>query len=205
MRDLKSTYRTHLWIFTGINTLVFWYVVVQAESISSIATLTEAISWTDGFMGLVAPIVTLILSGWLPADLKAKLIFWRIRHPLPGSFAFSKYLNKDPRIDVVALESKLGELPSEPDQQNRLWFRLMKDVESDVAIEQSNRSWLFARDLSGYSVIFLVVFGLPSLFLSDIGGYYILLLLLQYLALIVAARNYGIRFVTNVLAKTSHE
>ena len=206
MQDIKSTYRTSLWLFTGINTLVFWFVIVEGNDVSTVRNLAQDISWTDGLVGLIAPIVTLALSGIMSALAKARLVYWRFKYPLPGSYAFSRYMHADPRINVSELRAAVdGDLPTDPTDQNRLWYRFMKEVESDTAVQQSNRSWLFSRDLTAYSFIFVIVFGLSSIFLSEYSIYYVAILIGQYLVFAIAARNYGVRFVTNVLTARSHE
>jgi hypothetical protein len=53
--------------------------------------------------------------------MKARLVFLRWRHALPGHRAFSKYAVRDPRIDVSSLE-KLhgGSLSVDPVEQNQI-------------------------------------------------------------------------------------
>ena len=81
-----------------------------------------------------------------------------------------------------------------------------RDAEDDIRIHESHRDSLFSRDLTGYAVIFLVVFGVAAT-LSALPwkdtGIYVGFLIIQYVALMIAARTYGVRLVCNVLAQQS--
>src|ERR1043165_515454 len=48
----------------------------------------------------VMPVVVLLLVNVLPGRLKAILVFWKLRHALPGHDAFTRYGPADPRIDM---------------------------------------------------------------------------------------------------------
>ena len=144
-----------------------------------------------------------VVNGLLNAEAKARLVFWRWSYPLPGSFAFSRYALQDSRIDVVALRRIVDEWPVEPRQQNAVWYRLYKSVEHEPAVMDAHRCFLLTRDYAATAFLLFVAAGplglwlLPSaLTASAYGG----LLLLQYLLARQAASNYGVRFVTTVLA-----
>jgi hypothetical protein len=112
-------------------------------------------------------------------------------------------MHKDHRINPQLLENNWGTLPTDPAEQNRLWYRMYKTVEKDVRVHEAHRDWLFSRDLTGYAVIFLAVF-IPAAIIGTASWpatlLYIGLLIIQYLSLMIAARTYGQRFVCNVLA-----
>lgn len=58
------------------------------------------------------PIPVLILSSLISSDHKAILVFWRLKHPLPGARAFSVHAPADHRIDLVKLKKNVGSSPS---------------------------------------------------------------------------------------------
>ena len=206
MENIKSSYRATLWLFAGMNVAVFWALVVVGDHLGSVRDAFASLTAKDGLFILFAPIGTLVLNGLLSADNKARLIYLRLKHPLPGSKAFTRIANEDDRIDPNALISEFGELPTKPAAQNRLWYRIYKQHESDSVVIESHRDWLFSRDLAGYAAIFLALFGTIAIFASQgwrISAAYIGLLVFQYVVLALVAQNYGRRFVANVLALAS--
>lgn len=202
---LKSSYKWTLWAFAVANVAIFWAVVIVRD-VSDIGSLFSTLSAKDATFAGLAPIAMLILNGLLSADNKARAVHWRLKHPLPGCFAFSKFLAKEPRADSAVLSNAWGELPSDPAAQNELWYRMYRAVDNEVRIHESHRDSLFSRDLTGYALIFLVVFGFATLFSSlpwPTTSGYIAFLVLQYVAVMWAARVYGQRLVCNVLAEQS--
>lgn len=203
MSDLKSTYKSHLAAFTVLNVIVFGGIFIFDAHFSVLLDQLKNISLKEGAALVLTPIITLIISGWLPADAKARIVYWRIKNPLPGTRAFSELMNTDPRIDTKELRSKYGELPQEPSDQNRLWYKMLKLVEHNPAISQSHRDWLFSRDLTGYSLVFFFGFGISAFFGAEdvrVPVVYSILLFVQYVVIMISARTYGERLVKNVLA-----
>lgn len=149
------------------------------------------------------PIPALILSSLISAHYKAIFVFWRFKHPLPGSRAFSVYAPADDRIDLVALRKNIGEFPVTARDQNSKWYGLYRQVATDFSIIDSHRNYLLFRDIAALSL--LLVFVLPIvMFFSGVDASRIListiLFLSQYLVTALAARTTGIRLVQNVLA-----
>lgn len=202
---LKSSYRTALWLFALANLAIYWSIVVVRD-FSNVGQVFSSFSAEDAAFAALGPIAVLILSGIISAQNKARAIYWRFTHPLPGSFAFTRYLPQEDRADARVLVEKWGALPEGPAEQNRLWYKMYRDVEDDIRIHESHRDSLFSRDLTGYALIFLVVFGVAAAFSTlpwKGTAVYIGFLILQYVILMVAARVYGIRLVCNVLAQQS--
>jgi hypothetical protein len=202
-KSLKEQNRWQLWVIVATNA-VFLYGVIQANAIR-LNGLRGAFSDAQTLIPVgIALVIATVLNGVLSADIKAQLVFLRRHDVLPGHRAFSEYAVSDPRIDPAALTKVIGsDFPVEPAQQNRTWYRLYRTVESDPAIRQVHRDFLLLRDYTGLSVLFVLFYGavglysIPSL---SVGLFYIGLLVLQYLVVRQAAANYGIRFVTTVLA-----
>lgn len=189
-----------------VNVAAFWVVVVGHGDFSSYWSLLNSISVKDGIIALIVPIVTFVLDGLISSDTKARIVYWKCRHPLPASRAFSIHLPSEPRADPKRLDGKWGPFPNDPGKQNRLWYKIYRSVEQEIRVREAHRAWLFARDLSAYTVLFLVIFGVATLISKtplSVGGWYLAALFTQSAAVIVAARNCGVRFVRTVLAVAS--
>lgn len=152
----------------------------------------------------IATIAALFGAFLIPSDVKAMLVFTRFRNVLPGHRAFSNYARHDPRLSVEALEARIGPLPIDPSEQNRLWYSLLKKYEKDPGVADAHQMFLLLRDTSALTFLLcvglLVVMGLKVIGPSEAlramafaGG--------QLIISIVAARNTGGRLVTNVLAQ----
>ena len=204
---LKNSYKRHLKAVAVLNLIIFWSVVVSAADFSEVGTLLASISLEHAIIALIAPIATFVLDGLFSADAKERLIFWRYRHPLPGSRAFTEHLPRETRADPVRLAEQWGTLPTEPDQQNRLWYRIYRSVDHEIRVHEAHRAWLFSRDLAAYAILFLSIFGCATV-ISDaswtVTAWYLSALAIQWLTITLAARTYGVRFVRTVLAVASH-
>lgn len=204
---LKGKNAVYLWSFIGINLAVFLSLIVGGKFAgSSIESFWGRVTAKDGIIASSIPIVAIVLSGVLSDTAKARLVFWRWRNPLPGCRAFTELIGTDPRIDVPALRKKLGELPTDPQAQNALWYRLYKQQRTDVRVWEAHKIYLLTRDLTTISALFAVLFS-AGVITASLGLktslLYIGALTAQYLLVASAARNYGERFVLNVLSEES--
>lgn len=201
-KSLKDANRISLYGLVILNAVLFVGIVQSGSLLAG----TFTISWSSltGALpaGAIAALVGL-LNAQVSALNKARLVFGRWRHPLPGSEAFTKHLRADPRIRAERLEQLFGPLPSDPQDQNSLWYEFLKSVETEPAVWQAHREFLFARDYSFLSLLMLLTFGTGGFFLIStlqVSLIYAALLVLQSLLTIRAARSYGRRLVTSVLA-----
>lgn len=157
---------------------------------------------TGALTSLLTPPLLLLLSALFSPDLKASLIFWRVRHALPGHRAFTRYVDGDARIDVAALEQRIGAFPTAPVAQNAEWYRIYRLHRNDDAVLDANRRFLLFRDLATVSLLLAV--GVPiALKLAGLGiaiGPAGAVFVVQYLLSSIAAQQAGIRFVRTVLA-----
>ena len=171
------------------------------------AALDQATSWLASGSRMagvsIAPVIVLLLTSLLPSELKAALVFWRVRDVLPGHRAFSVHALRDPRIDMQRLRAAVGEFPDDPRDQNALWYRLFKKVDGEPVVAEAHRHFLLFRDLAALSLLLAVV--APAV-LYSLGAAPVAIWLpigffgIQYLATTVAARQRGVRLVCNVLA-----
>lgn len=204
---LKSKNAVYLWSFIGINFSIFLSLyMTKGFAGSSIEHFWQRVTAKDGIIAAGIPLLAIVLSGTLSDLAKARLVFWRWRHPLPGCRAFTELLNTDPRIDVPALRKKLGELPADPQAQNALWYRLYNGQSTDVRISEAHRIYLLTRDMTTIAALFVLCFSVGVAAGSvnwKTATVYVVGLVIQYLLTATAARNYGTRFVLNVLAEES--
>lgn len=165
-------------------------------------TLEKLISSTS--LSLIFGIFTIVINGQLSPHIKAILVFWRLQDPLPGCRAFSHFMEKDLRIDPTLIKSKYSNLPTVPSEQNRLWYKIYKKHEDKLSVENSQKNFLLARDLTALSFLFSIIFSISGYFVIDsakVKLFYFASLFLMFLLTSGAARNYGICFVNNVLAE----
>lgn len=202
-KRIKDTYQKYLWIFISANAIIFWTVCYNnVINIDEVSKKFEVFLDKKSILFIISPIASLVLSGFLPNSIKEILVFWRLHNRLPGCRAFSYFANHDHRIDIKKLKSCIGEFPQDPIEQNRKWYRLYKENNNDKVISGSHRDFLLTRDLCAISFIFIFIF-LPITFLylhsNTMKIQYATLIIVQYLILSVTSRNFGNRFVCNVL------
>jgi len=204
-KRIKDTYQKHLWIFIAVNSVIFWSTIVYGlTGFDKIITNISDLVGTKSIFFILYPIVAIALNGIVPNSVKETLVFWRVRNRLPGHRAFSYFVKKDPRINIDSLKNKIGKFPEKPDEQNKVWYSIYQQYSNDELIWGSHRDFLLTRDLASLSFLFLLVFGTISIHhTNDFVSIYLLFLMIQYIVLSFSARNYGNRFVCNVLAKAS--
>jgi hypothetical protein len=204
---LKGKNAVYLWSFIGVNLAIFLSLIVSRQfATSSIDHFWQRVTTKDGIIAASIPLLAIVLSGALSDAGKARLVFWRWRNPLPGCRAFTELVNTDPRVDVPALRMKHGDLPQDPREQNALWYRLYKAHKTTPLVWEAHKIYLLTRDMSTIAAVFAVVFSM-GLLVTSVNRTVLLLyvgaLLAQYILVASAARNYGNRFVLNVLCEES--
>ena len=199
-KTLKSNNLKWLWSVVALDSLIL--VFLASPELMSPAGI-KSLAWLRVLAAGVSPVVVLLLTSLLSADAKAVLVFWRLKETLPGHRAFSVFAPNDPRINLDALKKNAGAFPEDAKEQNALWYKLYKKVDSDLTVAQAHRHFLLFRDLAALSLVAAPCVALLLYFLGfglGISASATLILLIQYSATAVAARNNGIRFVTNVMA-----
>ena len=203
--SLNDKNRSRLVLVVLVNVAVYIAVLSKGFAVEE---------WVDVLPGvprlvpaLLASILTGIINAQVDSNNKARLVFWKWRHPLPGSRAFTEYASTDPRIDSDTLREYQDPLPTEPMRQNALWFKWYQECRNEPSILRVHREYLFTRDYATISFLLLFGFGLLALWQMEsinVVGTYVGILVVQYLLVRRAASNHGIRFVTSVIAnKTS--
>lgn len=204
---LKTKNAPFVWTFLGVNIALLLAIrITGTADLVSLNAIWSQLTLKDGIAAAALPILAVILAGVLGDTGKARVVFWRLRNPLPGCRAFTRFVHEDPRINSAALMAKLGEFPAEPRQQNALWYKLYKLQAEKATVAHAHKVYLLTRDLAAVSAVLLCLFSV-AVIVSNMAlrlklgytGY----LLFQYVITAVAARNYGNRFVTNVLVEES--
>jgi hypothetical protein len=199
-KSLKAASAAWLVSLVAFDILVlFVFVFPDVIGALSITELTVA----RATLALVLPVAVLLLSGVLSHRIKASLVYWKIANALPGYAAFTRHGPEDARIDMAALQKNIGNLPTIPAEQNRLWFKFFKAVETEPAVVEAHKMYLLYRDMAAISLLLLIavpaalyLHGAAVLVVAAVAGMFAV----QYLMAALAARHKGIRFVTNVLA-----
>ena len=207
--SLKGHNFRYMWPFIGINLAVFLSILVSKQlGGGALESFWHRITAKDGIVAAGIPLLAIVLSGVFSDQNKARLVFWRWRHPLPGCRVFTQLIETDPRINVPALKNRLGAFPRAPQAQNALWYQLYKARQKAVTVFQAHRVYLLTRDMATVSAAFVVLFPIGLIANHGLGErtsiLYVAALALQYLLTATAARNYGNRFVLNVLVEQSH-
>ena len=191
-----------------VGNLAVSLAIFNADSLLGLEPNTLTKKPADLAPATVAIALLTVANGLINPQMKARLVFWRWTNPLPGCRAFSEHVGRDPRINVGALEHEFGKLPEDECEQNQLWYRMYRTVESYPAVAHNHRDFLFTRDYAALSVLFLVVFGGLAIYQVEYWSRtlgYIAFLTAQYLIVRWAAAIYGIRFVSTVLAVKAAE
>lgn len=205
--SIKSRYRGRLKGFVTLIAVLVFAVFSGSDVLGAI----QARQWTAFvdlklMLSLVLPLATLILDGIVTSDFKAVLVYWKWRNPLPGHEAFTVHGQADSRVDMDALEAEHGPLPTDPADQNLLWYRLSKATSDRESVDEAHHAWLLTRDLTNLSFALVIVSVGLAAFLGISGWESIVLVCAQgllYVVLSLVAANKGIRFVTTVLAEAA--
>jgi hypothetical protein len=201
--NLKSENSIKLWAFllsNGFIVVVFFYFPFLNKIIEDYNEVLRL----RFILPIFSPLILFIIGGVLSSNQKAIIVFWRLKNYYPGCKAFTHYGKHDLRVDMGRL-AELYDLPNDPKAQNSLWFRLYRKHSADTSVLKSHRDFLAARDMAAISVLFVFLLGIPYLFfgLPLLKWMYLGILIGQYFLMVLLARNFGQRFVVNVLALES--
>jgi hypothetical protein len=166
------------------------------------ASLTLLMSMRAALM-MVLPIALLLLLGLVPHNVKAMLVYWKLKNVLPGHEAFTRYGPADPRVDMLALRKNVGAFPTEPAQQNAFWYKLYRRVESEIPVADAHKMYLLWRDAAALSLPLAIASPLLLRWngaSTNASWIACAIFTVQYFLTAVAARHSGARFVCNVLA-----
>src|SRR5262245_57463320 len=98
-KALKDQNRSQLWVIMAANAVAF-YCVAQWDSISS-SGIESLFKHAANLLPVgLTIILTTVANALISSGNKARLVFMRWHHALPGHRAFSEYEQSDPRVDM---------------------------------------------------------------------------------------------------------
>jgi hypothetical protein len=214
MSAAKSLKEQNAWLIRTalvVHAVAFAYVVFQPFPIVQFAEpeltrkLQAFLAPGSISLGLIA-LTRLVLLGLIPPQLRDRLIHWRWSNPLPGARAFTKIGPSDSRVDISTLQKKYGPLPTDPAEQDRLFYSIYKKHANDVGVLDAHKSYLAARDIGTISFLLMILLLPVSAWFAQDGktlAIYGVFLVLAYALMCLAAKAYGMRLVQNSLAVAS--
>lgn len=207
-RYIKSENRKWLTGYLFINIVIFTlFSNVIHFNLTDADELFSKLRDPKGFISLTAAILIIGLEGIFKNGIKEFLVFWRLKDRLPGHRAFTQIGPRDPRIDMARVERLLPhEIPSDPKTQSREWFRLYRLFQDELQVFHSHKAFLLTRDLASLTALFipLMIFGHFILGSRPVMlVYHLLVLITLFIVMSLSAKNYGERFVANVLVEAS--
>jgi hypothetical protein len=190
-------------------TLLLWnfgvlYLALAFKTHDWTQMISLGAQWQQALLpaGVVILLVGILTEQFSP-QWKARIVFWKWRNPLPASRAFTVLGPDDPRIDMADLENRCGPFPVEPAEQNRVWYKLFKSVESQPTILALHKRYLLYRDYACLSLLVLVI-AIPLVLWERLSGAqaitFAAFFFIQYLLVRNAAKLAGRRFVTTVMS-----
>lgn len=209
MRDIKKEYKKHivtyfiLYLFV-LNTIVFKINLVSLFNDIVIAKEFLIKFGCNVILIPISSIMSLVILNILPTKIKNILIFWKINQSLP-SYRLDKILKSDDRINLEAIKNLYGKRLSAQKQHDN-WYKCYKKNENDIRVIDSQKDYLFSRDLCVSTIILFFISNISItigylIYNSShlIYIYNILFLILFYIMFMIVARNKANRFVCNVL------
>lgn len=206
-KSLKQKNQPQLITFLVSNAIGLGLIALGPSRLLAVLQELSKGDWTIlGKLIAIPAFLSLITGtlGWvMPRAGKEFLVFWKFRNCLPSSRAFTLIGPRDPRVDMQRLIRKYGSPHVEPAQQTALWYRIYRAHTEEASVEDAHGAFLRFREMTTLCVVFIIV-SVVSVAFFAIGGrqflFGVLLLVLEYLTVMIAARNTATRFVANVLA-----
>jgi hypothetical protein len=200
-KSIKKSNRKYIVLFIGINLLIFLHytniLTIEKLKINDYAKLLQPVS----LAALIFIILSIILEGLLSNKWKYFLIFFKLKHQLPGHRSFSELALKDPRIDEKKLKTILGEsYPATPEEQNTIWYKYYCSCSNERKVFEAQKYFLLLRDLYSITIILIPIISFfYFLIVGNLNLPHIIALFIFALVTLISTRNYANGFVCNVL------
>lgn len=203
--SLKSKNLPYITGWVLLHVAILWMLLDQSVTFPQIIEHLAKFPST-GMLLFIATVFTILLNQITPSHLKDSIVYWRIFNVLPGCRAFSDLIVKDARIDPKLIEEKYGKFPTNPAEQNVLWYKIYKAHRNgNTIINSSHQMWLLLRDLTALTFIFMTTFTVFKIYGTvpyiKNSNSILSCLILEYAFFTIAAKNAGNRFVLNVLVE----
>lgn len=214
MAEGKSLKERNAWLIRAAmigHILAFLWVAAEPTKLLSLnqANLADRLEAAAApgaaALGLIV-IASLLLLGLVPPNWRDRLLHWRWNDPLPGSRAFSEIGPECGKVDMRRLRKKYGPLPRAGERQNSLFYRIYRDHRDELGVLDAHGRYLAARDIGTITALLMIVLPWLSWWASGDGPVsiaYGVSLFVVYALCVVAAKNYSLRMVQNVLAVAS--
>ncbi len=207
MATLKASTNLKLAVVLVLNFGLF-SLLARGASLSTVLQGAGVRDLQDLIPAALSAILTGIITAQVSGDMKARFALWRWSDALPGCRAFTVLGPRDTRVDMAALRHLYGPLPTWPQEQNALWFKLYRTVASEASVLDAHSDYLFFRDYAFLMIVLIALVGFLPI-ITPIGVYSALLFgvvaIVQYALAARAAQVRGERLVCNVLAISSAE
>ena len=207
-KSLKQKNQPQLIAFVVLNVLGLGAIALGLHHLLSLVEGLTKGDWAIlGKLIAVPTALTLVtgILGWaMPRSGKEILVFWKTgKHCLPSSRAFTLLGPRDPRVDMQRLTLRGGPLPTSAEEQTALWYRMYRLHVDDASIEDAHGAYLRFREMTTLALA-LLVSSVGSFLWFHVAGQRLalgcVLLVIECLFLMFAARNAATHFVSNVLA-----
>lgn len=216
MSDSKSLKEQNAWLIRAAmiaHIVAFAWIAAEplkllSMSARGVAEKLEALALPGSASLGIIVIASLLLLGMIPPDWRDRIIHLKWRHPLPGCRAFTKIGPNSSHVDMQALIAKFGPLPTDPSNQNKLFYKIYRSVRDDVGVCDAHRRYLAARDIGTITAILVLPLPVLVVFVTHNGSRsfaYAMLLFMTYIFCALAAKNYSWRMVQHVLALNSSD
>ena len=205
-KNLKEGNKPLLAVYLGAHGFALALAILGWPSSIERLKAIAGSDWGKAIVPLLITLVVTFMNRMGKDSVKLALVFWRVKHALPGCRAFSDLAIGDPRIDLGRLKQAVGgKFPTDPEEQNKVWYGLYQQVRDSGSIEDAHKEYLLFRD-----IIWLTV-PATSLCLAfllyvrhfKIGAFYLLACLGIYLLARFAATLAANSFVRSVMAAAS--
>lgn len=205
-KNLKEGNKPLLAVYLGAHGLALALAILGwPSSLERIKTIAGS-DWVKAAIPLLISLVVTFMNRLGNDEVKLALVFWRVKHALPGCRAFSKFAVANPRIDIARLKEAVGgEFPTDPEAQNKAWYRLYQQVRDSASIQDAHKEYLLFRDIIWLSVptVFMCLSFLLLVHHFKIGIYYLVACMGVYLLARTAAILAANSFVRSVMAAAS--
>lgn len=154
---------------------------------------------------VVIPFGVLLMLCAVPKGIRDSIAHFKIRNPLPGSEAFSRWSKEDERISLDGLKAKFGKLPTKKSkQQNAKWYAIYQSVKRQPEIIAAQRKYILFRDLALIQACAATSWVFLASIFHPLFEYEWIILIATYGLFVMTVKNTSIRFVQTVMAVASH-
>jgi len=186
----QRKYKMTVSIFLLINLIVLIAILYLAPKVKNDNT---------AFVFAVGLCLFVYIFVWfVPTALKEVFAHWRVGSTAMESRVFTHV--KDSEL-LRRLTEKYGELPVDHKKQKEKWEQILSHVHEYPGVF-SKHLWAFiSRDIAvcGFLLFLVFITGASEIFLGSVPIGYIIYLGIQYVALVIVARQAAHKFVIQVL------